>query len=540
MKINLFIVVSVVVMCFFWVTDSEAVYVATDGVISQATVNDQLSNVSTVIAGSVNIQDMGGGGNFAGGNVSIIDDLGHSVCSAQFVGNPFFSCTVGENLFGRTVKIGNGVVVTNNVPPSGNPMYRNFGALGTPRAVEDRTPPTLSLTSVQPTSIDVTQSAGGVDVFVDCVDYGSGCIVQSIYLTMPSGDRITNGNQQHFIIPQGAELGEWKVGVMARNGAGSNVSNSYLGTFTVLDNSGPKRKNLSPSNDVELKDNAGTAELSLTTDEKSECHYSADKEKSFDEMKSFDKTDAKEHNSKIHVDVEKQYKFYVKCRDEGGNVNNSNEIIAFKTVKDYEKKNVTVEKPKLTLRGKLKKLKLSKHAKVYSEQREVKFGGQVDKELIGGQVIVKGKRGSHKIKDKAEVDADGNWKEKVKFDKNGTWKVKFEFYDKYGDKVDTVGSYKITIDNDNPEFVDLKDKYIVKAGDPITLAAYDDYKLKKFKVYFRGQKYKIKPPHHKRKSVTSVVFVIPTNTVAGMYDMEVRAYDKSGNKAMRHVQVIVQ
>ncbi len=189
---------------------------------------------------------------------------------------------------------------------------------------------------------------------------------------------------------------------------------------------------------------------------------------------------------------------------------------------------IKIEKPALKLRDKFKRSLLSKKKRVGITKRSVTFSGTVE-ELKGGKVKIYG--GKKKKLGEVKINSStGKWKKTVKFPKDGKYRLYFKFYDKHGNKIDTLGGYKVRVDTEKPKFVDLPDKLTKRGGNRIWWIATDNDKIKRYRYEWRGRKIKTKKNH----------FFVPVNTPPGTYDLTVRAYDRAGNKTDKKVKVVVK
>jgi len=185
---------------------------------------------------------------------------------------------------------------------------------------------------------------------------------------------------------------------------------------------------------------------------------------------------------------------------------------------------VEVEKPKIKIGG--KKFSLSKSKKLYSKKKKVSFKSKSEYIENGKvEVYVNGKK-----KKEIKVSDDGKWKYKFKSKKNKTYKVKFKYYNSNGENIDNSKTYKIKIDTKKPKFTDLPLVLNKNAGDKIWWKAEDNDKIDYYKYRFDGKKKKTKKDS----------FVIPSKTSSGLHWLEVRVYDKAGNKETRRVLIRVK
>ena len=224
--------------------------------------------------------------------------------------------------------------------------------------------------------------------------------------------------------------------------------------------------------------------------------------------------------------------------DASGNASVALHVNAFeikpKTTADPEKtteepKEKEIPKPDLSFSGKLKDAVLSSSKKLYIEDDEVKFKGEYP-EIAGGKVVIKYKRGSDSEEEIVDVDQNGNWSKKIGFDKDGTYKIKFTFFDKDGKEVGEKGYYKIKIDTEDPKIADMPGKLNKRPGDKIWWSATDNEEVDEYKYYFNGKKEKTDDPF----------FYVPKDTSKGTYILEIRVYDKAGNKDVKYVTIVVR
>ena len=214
------------------------------------------------------------------------------------------------------------------------------------------------------------------------------------------------------------------------------------------------------------------------------------------------------------------------------------EVLEEQEVDDDEPINeLEIEKPAMDFSGKLKNLVLSKNKTAYIPRDKVKFKGNVQ-ELAGGTVEIKTKSEKKTNKKKTDIDDSGKWNKEIEFDKDGTWNVKFTFFDKNGEKIDTIGSYNIKVDTEDPLFTDLPDRLNKKKGSTVWFEAQDSERFKKFKVYLDGQTQTIYPESKvKDNEVVKGLFMLPQDITAGKHVMDVKAYDKAGNSVKKSVLI---
>jgi len=186
---------------------------------------------------------------------------------------------------------------------------------------------------------------------------------------------------------------------------------------------------------------------------------------------------------------------------------------------------IEVSKPKIKI-GSEKKVSFSKSKKVRSKSKKFSFKGSAEG-LIGGavQVWVNGK-----LKKEVDILDDDSWKVKVKVKKNETYSFKFKYIDSDGNEVDKSGKYYVKVDSKKPEITDLPTFLNKRPGDKVWWKATDNDKVKYYKYYFNG----------KKKETKSASMIIPANTPKGVYTLQVRAYDKAGNKVRKYVVVRVR
>lgn len=189
--------------------------------------------------------------------------------------------------------------------------------------------------------------------------------------------------------------------------------------------------------------------------------------------------------------------------------------------------------PTVKLKHSHKKYKLDKRKRLYLKRKKVSFRSQ-DGELAGGkvQLFVDGD-----LKEEDNVDSSGKWKISRKFKKNGNYKIRFKYFDEGDNFIGESSRYKIKIDTKKPKFIDNTTHLTRHAGDKIFFRATDTkskklkskkrHKIKYYKYKFLGKKHKTKNPW----------FVIPASTPKGTHLLEVKAYDKAGNKVRQIIKV---
>lgn len=194
---------------------------------------------------------------------------------------------------------------------------------------------------------------------------------------------------------------------------------------------------------------------------------------------------------------------------------------------DLTIKEISIPKPALSFSGKIKEAVFSSEKKNYIGNDKVKFKGEL-KGAANGKVIIKYK-GADKGEEVVEIDNNGDWSKKVKFDRNGDYRVKFIFFDKDNQELGKKGYYQINIDNKDPKIEDLPARVSKHNGDKVWWNAVDKEKIDEYKYYFNGKKIKTK----------NQFFYISQGTPKGEYLLEIRAYDKAGNKDIKNMWVKV-
>lgn len=96
------------------------------------------------------------------------------------------------------------------------------------------------------------------------------------------------------------------------------------------------------------------------------------------------------------------------------------------------------------------------------------------------------------------------------------------------------------IDAQDPEFTDLPGKLYKSGGASVWWKAKDNNEVKKFKVAFDGINYTINPPENNKDEEIMSSFEIPKDAFKGTHTMEIKAYDKAGNKETKYVYIIVR
>ncbi len=191
-------------------------------------------------------------------------------------------------------------------------------------------------------------------------------------------------------------------------------------------------------------------------------------------------------------------------------------------------RDVSVHRPKFP-RSTTKKrsVKLSKHRTAYFVKRRVTFSG-TSEELSGGMVKIyhgKTKLGSAKIS-----TSDGTWKTSITFKEGKKYKLTFKFYDSHGEKITQKGAYKVFVDATKPTFESMPSRLTKRPGQKVWWKATDNHKIKRYRYTFRGARVKTSQPF----------FYIPRSTPRGTYSLEIRAYDKAGNRTDKTVTIVVR
>ena len=186
---------------------------------------------------------------------------------------------------------------------------------------------------------------------------------------------------------------------------------------------------------------------------------------------------------------------------------------------------IEVSKPELKISGK-KKLSFPKSKKIRSKSKKFSFKGTAEGIEDGiVQVWV-----DKKLKKEVDIKNNNSWKVKVKAKKNKTYSFRFKYIDGNGNEVYKSGKYHVKVDSKKPKITDLSTFLVKRPGDKIWWKATDNDKVKYYKYYFNG----------KKKKTKKAAMIIPANTPRGIYTLQVRAYDKAGNKARKYVVVRVR
>ena len=86
------------------------------------------------------------------------------------------------------------------------------------------------------------------------------------------------------------------------------------------------------------------------------------------------------------------------------------------------------------------------------------------------------------------------------------------------------------MDSKKTKITDLPAFLVKRPGDKIWWKATDNDKVKYYKYYFNG----------KKKETKKAAMTIPASTPRGIYTLQVRAYDKAGNKVRKYIVVRVR
>lgn len=171
--------------------------------------------------------------------------------------------------------------------------------------------------------------------------------------------------------------------------------------------------------------------------------------------------------------------------------------------------------------------RLSKRSKNRSTDRSVKFSGTV-LALAGGEVKIYDD--NDRLGTASIASSDGDWGRTITFKDGKTYDLEFKFYDEHGTKIETKKTYRLFVDSEDPKFTDLPSKLTKYSGQRIWWTATDNDEVKKYRYFWMGKKY----------NTTTPQFVVPVGTPRGTYELVVRAYDKTGNRTDKKVQVTVR
>jgi len=108
-----------------------------------------------------------------------------------------------------------------------------------------------------------------------------------------------------------------------------NTGTASVANLTKADTHAPVRSDGSPSS--ELSSNTNSVTLSLKTDENATCKYSTTSNKSYADMgNTFSTTGEKVHSQTINnLSTGESFVYYVRCRDEAANTNDTDYLISF-------------------------------------------------------------------------------------------------------------------------------------------------------------------------------------------------------------------
>ena len=314
-------------------------------------------------------------------------------------------------------------------------------------------------------------------------------------------------------------------GTARNNIAWINADGSLL-----IDSIAPVLSNSSPSGS--LPAGTTTTTISLRTDENATCKYASTSNVLYADMtNSFATTGEKNHSKDVTgLTNGTSYTYYVRCQDASGNSSIADYQISFSVANTTDvppavNGNEVHINTDIDFDGKKKGFDFKAGKKMYVNDSQVTFEGKIP-ELAGGWVIVSAKGGSDR---KATIASDGAWSQKMDLDEDKTITIYIKYYDKNGNEIDS-DKYKIRVDVEDPKITDLPVKLTKRPGDKVWWKATDNSEVKSYKYNFRGAKEKTSHNY----------FHIPKNTPRGTYTLEIRAYDKAGNKGEKTVQIIVR
>jgi hypothetical protein len=163
-----------------------------------------------------------------------------------------------------------------------------------------------------------------------------------------TGTFSTTGSMNHSTAVTGMTDGKnYNYYVKCKDAAGNANSDDYTISFTVaqyVDITPPVISNGLPNGNLAV--NTTSAKLSVTTDEKSTCHYSVNSGISYDSMAGIFTTDGSTAHSVAlsGLSLGNSYKYYVKCRDLSGNVSSGDYLITF-SILDVVLPNISINSP---------------------------------------------------------------------------------------------------------------------------------------------------------------------------------------------------
>ena len=178
---------------------------------------------------------------------------------------------------------------------------------------------------------------------------------------------------------------------------------------------------------------------------------------------------------------------------------------------------------KIDFDGKSRSFKLSTRKTIYVSDRKVTFYGTAPR-AAGGTVVCNADG-----EERTTVAADGTWSLKVKLKDNKKHKMKLRYFNRNGTEI-VVDTYTIRIDTEKPKIVDLPEVLYKHPGAKVWWTAKDNDKIKRYKYTVRGKHYK----------TNNSSFYLPNDLARGTHTVQVRAYDRAGNKTTKDVRVIVR
>lgn len=302
--------------------------------------------------------------------------------------------------------------------------------------------------------------------------------------------------------------------------------------FTV-DITAPILSDLAPDNQT-FSVTTTSKTLTLDTTETATCKYATTSGTAYAAMTDFDSTDSASHSTFISgLSSGTTYTYYLKCQDPAGNTSNESSL-SFTIAPEVHR--LSLSSVKVKLNRAINNFKDTFHLK----KNRFKLQGE-DTQLANGTVklYIGGK-----LKDTIDVDASGVWKVALKFKDGAKKSLKLKFFDSYGTLIDTAKA-KVKIDTEKPVFTLFPPEgktvylnYIRDENRALVFQATDNQKVDKYKIEFNGRIQVKKVNKSQTDEIQS--FLVPKDTLLGIYLFTVTAYDKAGNTEKREAEVAVR
>ena len=347
--------------------------------------------------------------------------------------------------------------------------------------------------------------------------------------------------------------------IQASDQAGNVETPAYTYTWSIVENVAVQVIGATPQGTLPT----GTRMTSIIaeTNVNATCRYAIVAETAYASMSStMQVTGGKKHTTPITgLEDGKAYTFFLRCQDGTGAVMTADYRVAFSVLSatpppwnnpdpvepstppvppvsdpqtpstppvsapDVDDTFEDTRRIKIDFDGKRRSFTLSSRKTLYVNDRQVTFYGTAPR-IAGGSVSYDADR-----KVNTTVAADGTWSMDVTLKKNKKHKVKIVYYDNRGTEVG-ADTYTIRIDTEKPVITDLPDVLHKNPGEKVWWSAKDNDEVKRYKYAVWGRIRRTQDNH----------FYLPHNISKGVHGVQVRVYDRAGNKTTKNIRVIIQ